>query len=199
MNSYESAPDPSCQMNEVPQLPEMLQRRLAEGRVVELDVRPLLAAGQEPFQRIMQQVDRLPDGAVFKLVAPFEPAPLYSVLARNGFRHWTREGAEPGGVWEIYFFQETEPEGIDPNESADTDLAGGAEEIVELDVRGLDPPEPMERVLEAADGLAYGDVLRVTHHRNPLILFDVLGERGFQHRSEKKGEDLWEIRVWRKG
>lgn len=52
-----------------------------------LDVRPILAAGDEPFGLIMRTVRDLPDGATFALTAPFEPAPLYDVLAPQGWAH----------------------------------------------------------------------------------------------------------------
>ena len=52
-----------------------------------LDVRPLLAAGDEPFARIMSTVRGLPPGATLALTAPFEPAPLYDVLGPQGWAH----------------------------------------------------------------------------------------------------------------
>jgi uncharacterized protein (DUF2249 family) len=178
-------------------IPEALREALVDGRLVELDVRPLLEAGQEPFMAIMRSVDQLKAGEALQLYAPFEPVPLFAVLGRKGFNHWTRPPSEAGGAWEIFFFRETgvEEEEVDfPDDDSDSD----AEDVMELDVRGLEPPEPLERVMEAAEQLAYGDILRVHHHRNPLILFDLLDERGFVHRSEEVESDHWEVRIWRK-
>ena len=54
---------------------------------VTLDVRPLLAMGQEPFEDIMAAVHALPPGGELELIAPFAPLPLYAVLAERGFAH----------------------------------------------------------------------------------------------------------------
>jgi uncharacterized protein (DUF2249 family) len=57
------------------------------GPVTSLDVRPLLAAGEEPFEAIMAAVAALPAAGVLEITAPFEPVPLYAVLGARGFAH----------------------------------------------------------------------------------------------------------------
>ena len=52
---------------------------------------------------------------------------------------------------------------------------------VRLDVRGLEPPEPMVRVLLALDSLAPDEALEVLHDRRPLFLYPQLDDRGFRH------------------
>ena len=56
----------------------------------ELDVRPILRAGGEPFSAIMEAVNGLAAGQSFRLLATFEPVPLYGVLAKKGFDHTAR-------------------------------------------------------------------------------------------------------------
>lgn len=51
-----------------------------------LDVRPLIAAGDEPFDTIMASAGAIPPGGVLELTAPFQPVPLYPVMQRRGFR-----------------------------------------------------------------------------------------------------------------
>jgi uncharacterized protein (DUF2249 family) len=46
-------------------------------------------------------------------------------------------------------------------------------EIV-VDGRGLEHPEPLERVLAALDELATGQALRFLIHRQPYPLYDIL-------------------------
>lgn len=46
-----------------------------------------------------------------------------------------------------------------------------------LDLRGLDPPEPMRRALEAIEALGPGDALEVITDREPLLLHRELGRR----------------------
>ncbi len=48
-----------------------------------------------------------------------------------------------------------------------------------IDARGLLPPEPMERVLEALPALEPGRVLELLLPREPFPLYALLHERGF--------------------
>jgi len=52
-----------------------------------LDVRPILARGEEPFDTIMETVAALEPGEPLELFVSFEPVPLFSVLGGQGFRH----------------------------------------------------------------------------------------------------------------
>jgi uncharacterized protein (DUF2249 family) len=69
--------------------------------VVELDVRPDLAAGRDPFSRIMGAARSLPAGGSVVIVAPFEPDPLYAVLGRMGFTHESQPLGD--GSWRVTF------------------------------------------------------------------------------------------------
>jgi hypothetical protein len=68
---------------------------------LELDVRPLLAAGRGPLPAILAAVGRLEPGQAFRLIAPLEPKPLYDVLGRRGLRPDPRQRTD--GAWEILF------------------------------------------------------------------------------------------------
>ncbi len=46
-----------------------------------------------------------------------------------------------------------------------------------LDLRGLDPPEPMQRALEAAETLGPGETVEVITDREPLLLYRELARR----------------------
>ena len=54
---------------------------------IRLDVREEIRNGREPFGKIMQTVSGLKASEQLLLIAPFEPAPLYAVLAQQGFSH----------------------------------------------------------------------------------------------------------------
>ena len=65
-----------------------------------------------------------------------------------------------------------------------------------LDVSSLEPPEPMQRVLEALFHLAADDRLLVLHRREPFPLYDILRRMGY--RWETTGtEGRFEIVIWR--
>lgn len=50
---------------------------------------------------------------------------------------------------------------------------------IHLDNRGLQPPEPMVRILEALGGMLPGDQLVALMDREPLLLYPELERRGF--------------------
>lgn len=68
-----------------------------------------------------------------------------------------------------------------------------------LDVSDLEPCEPMERSLAAVAELAPGDHLRILHRREPFPLYEILAERGFNHRTIPGRRTSFEILVWRIG
>ena len=51
-----------------------------------LDIRPLIAKGDEPFSTIRNQIDRLRPGEGLSVLAPFLPSPLIEMLTGEGFR-----------------------------------------------------------------------------------------------------------------
>jgi len=53
-----------------------------------------------------------------------------------------------------------------------------------LDVRELEAPEPLERILSELDSLQSDEQLNVTHWREPLLLYPILTERGWQYKTE---------------
>jgi len=63
-----------------------------------------------------------------------------------------------------------------------------------LDVRGLDPPEPIRRICRA---LARDPTrtLRVLIHREPLPLYELLKQQGYVYRTQPLAEGGFEIRI----
>jgi uncharacterized protein (DUF2249 family) len=158
-------------------------------RAVELDVRDDLRRGEEPFARIMAAVKALAPGEVLAIRALFEPVPLYDVLGRRGLAHWTEQCAPQD--WRVWFYPETAAPA--PSVAVAANPAGTAI----LDVRGLEPPLPMVRVLEGLDTLEPGDALTVLHERRPLFLYPQLDERGFQHETDEPEPGLVRIVIRR--
>jgi uncharacterized protein (DUF2249 family) len=70
---------------------------------------------------------------------------------------------------------------------------------ITLDVRGMEPPEPLERVLEAIDGFVAGDRLKLIIDCRPQPLFRFLERNGFAYREDPGVESLREITIWRSG
>ena len=70
-------------------------------QTVTLDVREAIRNGGEPFSKIMSAVAQLHPDENLLLLAPFEPQPLFGVLAKQGFTHTARE--IENGDWEVLF------------------------------------------------------------------------------------------------
>ena len=149
---------------------------------VELDVRPILRSGGEPFTQIMQAVQGLAPGQGLRLFATFKPAPLLSLMGSRGFTHEARELA--GGDWQVDFTPAVSPPA--PAAKAAGAAPAGSEDwpapLRELDNRQLDPPEPMVRTLAALEALPPGQVLAALLCREPVFLFQELQKRGHSWR-----------------
>jgi uncharacterized protein (DUF2249 family) len=142
-----------------------------------LDVRPILRSGGEPFQAIMQAVQGLSPGQGLTLLATFRPQPLFRVMEARGFGHEARE--IDGGDWEVLFTPQRETAPVETSVDADRPETW-PDPSEHLDLTDLDPPEPMVRILAAAEALAPGEVLFAVLSREPLFLFPELTKRGHQ-------------------
>ena len=66
-----------------------------------------------------------------------------------------------------------------------------------LDVSELEPPEPLELTLEAAEQLKPGQYLRMLHRRTPCILYGNLDNNGFKYFQRKGSTTAVEVFIWR--
>src|SRR5881296_3851953 len=114
---------------------------------VTLDVRGDIREGREPFARIMDMVAQLKGGESLRLIAPFEPVPLFSVMARRGFSHEARP--TDSGDWEILFARNSGAPMVLEKTPAPSPSPRGHAPMVEVDARGLEPPQPLVVILEA--------------------------------------------------
>lgn len=163
-------------------------------RHVHLDVRADIRSGGEPFAKIMAAVKALQPDQALELRTPFEPLPLYRVLAKQGLAHWAQ--AQAADEWSVWFYRD---------EAGAPEAGGTAAEqgrphmrTLTIDVRDLEPPQPMAVVLERLDTLADDEQLAVLHSRRPLFLYPLLEERGFVHETEEHAPGLVRIVIRRK-
>ena len=76
------------------------------------------------------------------------------------------------------------------------DPIGGRAAAIVVDARGLEPPEPMVRIMNALDELPRGERLLMLIHIEPRPLFRVLGRNQFAYRCELKPEGHFEVTIW---
>ncbi|HEY6166617.1 MAG TPA: DUF2249 domain-containing protein [Verrucomicrobiae bacterium] len=69
-----------------------------------LDVRPLLARGEEPLPTIRARVSALKPDQGLIVIAPFLPSPLIMLLGGEGFKSKVERGGP--GEWIVYFWRE---------------------------------------------------------------------------------------------
>jgi uncharacterized protein (DUF2249 family) len=165
----------------------------------ELDVRPLMARGEEPFRAIMSAAREVPAGSVLRLIVGFEPLPLYDALKKQGFSHWSVQ-RDPER-WDVMFHRDavaetrsdTEPAPVD-NAQAEVDWSAPAAEVT-IDVSELVPPEPMVKILQTLETLPDGSRLLVHHVRRPIHLYDRLDEMGYAHATRDLGPGQVEVMI----
>jgi uncharacterized protein (DUF2249 family) len=171
-------------------------------RTVKLDVREDIRNGCEPFSKIMQAVARLKDNEQLLLIAPFEPAPLFAALAQQGFSHQAK--ATAAGDWEVLFTRTAEAPSGPRTSPAPRKSSAGSKAFqcsglpaVQVDARGLEPPQPLVKILEALAALPEGAQLRALTDRRPMHLYPQLEERGFIGESEELADGSFVTQIRR--
>ncbi len=145
---------------------------------IDLDVRPMLAQGREPFALIINHLQTLEPGQGFRLTAPFHPAPLVDMMVGQGWEVDARQVSDD--EWLVTFVPKAE---------------SPSDEDIELDLRELAPPEPMTRILEALGSLGAGHRLVARTPFRPENLLPILKERGFAWEIEPDDGNTYRITI----
>jgi hypothetical protein len=172
---------------------------------VELDVREEMRTGREPFSRIMAAVAALGADELLHLRTIFEPVPLFGLLEKRGFSH--EKARHSAHDWSVWFWHAEGDAGArrskvqEPQRSKFSALDSGAagRPTVWLDVRGLEPPEPLVRTLAALETISDGHQLVQINVRVPQLLLPMLAERGFACEVDDSRPDEVHVRIWRAG
>ncbi len=144
----------------------------------ELDVRPLLRDGGEPFQAIMAAVQSLAPGEGLRLLSTFKPTPLLTLMSKRGF---SSDAVElEGGEWEVNFSPLVVKTMAVAVSSGADDASDWPEPLWQLDLTTAEPPLPMEKVLSRLSLMEPGEVLFVLLAREPAFLATEL--EGLGHR-----------------
>ncbi|MFA3781493.1 DUF2249 domain-containing protein [Melioribacteraceae bacterium 4301-Me] len=165
-------------------------------KILKLDVRPIIDSGKDPFMDIMTKINELKDDEILLILNSFEPIPLYSVLGKKGFEHWTEKERN---LFKVYFYRgQGKNQNEIPKEQRPSLQETDFKKMIELDVRDLVPPEPMMKILETLSKIDENTVLLVHHHREPMMLYPKLEERGYEAISNKIEENYYKVIITKK-
>ena len=161
-------------------------KHMDKTNVVTLDARPILASGVDPFDDIMKTLKGMNDDQTLLIINTFEPIPILNILKKRGYEYET-ERPEPGVVHtylhktgkgkEAVPATASQPEKADDFATVEKRFEG---KMREIDVRNLEMPMPMVKVLEELEKLKEGEALYVHHKRLPQYLLPELENRNFK-------------------
>lgn len=163
--------------------------------MVPLDVRMVLAAGQDPLPLIMTAAQAVAPGGLLAVDAPFNPSPLRRILAAAGFSSYGRRLSE--GHWRVFFCRDGAGDwerDADVSVGPEGAMSWHEEDGLHVDVRRLTPPQPMLAVLRLLDDGGCPPRVIVHHDRVPHLLLPELAERGWtvaDMREETANVCLW--------
>ena len=162
-------------------------------KVVELDVRPILDGGVDPFEAIMAKLKTMDDAETLLILNTFEPIPLLNLLKKKGYVYATER--PENGLVHTYL---EKAEGEEPlaakqqvhDEASFADMAAKYKgKMAKIDVRDLEMPMPMVSILEALEHLNEGEALYVHHKKLPQYLIPEMEDRGYKWVSDEIDED----------
>ncbi|SRR5579875_2051105 len=149
---------------------------------VVLDVREIVP--RDRHSSIFAALAQLKPGGVLTLLVDHEPQPLWYQL----------EAEQPDQFDWVYLEQGPELWRVQLQRRG----ASGAEpEPLVLDNRGLEPPQPLVRTLEALPRLRAGQPLVALMDREPLLLFPQLVSRGYAYTLSSQADGSCEVRIWK--
>ena len=178
---------------------------LKTGKITVLDVREDLSKGIDPFNKIMSTIKDFKEGDILKIINTFEPSPIINVLKQKGFIAQVEYISDN----EIHTYLQKKGEDISEKlnqealQKAKTDdldavLASFKDRFKEIDVRALEMPEPMVKILEELKDLPEDYALFVHHKKVPQFLLPQLDERDYVYLSKKIDHDNTKMLIFKK-
>lgn len=145
--------------------------------------------------QIFQRWLDLPVKASFILVNDHDPVPLYYQFAAQFPGAFTWEYLERGpDAFQVKITKLSAvaiPDTIAPCPGSKAEAVATPGGDFQVDARGLEPPEPLIRILAALETLPAGKTLRAITDREPCHLFGEAQQRGFRHASSAQPNGSW--------
>ena len=198
--------------------------------IVELDIRPILAEGKDPFGYINKVAKSIKPEQILLIINDFEPIRLVEYLITKNFVHWMTQDNE--GNYLTYFklkckktgffqrlfgkkvpcqfhsvaknenkTQKTETQKIETIENSPEEFEVIQKKYknnwLEIDVRDLEMPMPMQNILIGIEKLEKNQALFVHHKRIPQFLLPELKKRNFSYVSKTVNADYTYLIVFK--
>ena len=171
--------------------------------ITELDVRPILAGGNDPLKQIMLKVNELQDGHWLKIINTFEPLPLINLMRSKGFSSNT--DTVQSGLIHTYFFRTEGNTAQGTGKQHTADAAANFNELLEkykgrmrtIDVREYEMPRPMITILDNLESLNAGEALFVHHKKVPVYLLPHLHDKRCSYLIQEEGENNISLLIYK--
>ena len=158
-----------------------------------LDVRPL--PGRTKHAQIFQRWSDLPVGGFFVLVNDHDPVPLryqFEAQFKGAFAwQYLLQGPDEFRVLITKLKAVPAPAPKAPQAATTAVATTAVDGELTVDARGLEPPEPLIRILDALETLPAGSRLRAITDREPCHLFGEAEQRGFRHACNEQPDGSW--------
>ncbi len=198
--------------DEIPYVTECnLTNRL---KPVTIDARKMLEQNIDPFDTIHQALKNLKSDETLEIILDFIPAPLIEIFGKQGYKHcilkkndlyytYFYQEPESGGFWKkiMSLFHKksgTIPKNREEKKDFEQILKKFEKQLETIDVRNLEMPQPMMRILEVLKNLPEDKALFVEHKRIPQFLIPELEKKGYQWVSRKISEDHTQLIIYKK-
>jgi len=162
------------------------------------DVRSI--PGRVKHAQIFQRWFDLPVGGYFVLLNDHDPIPLRYQFDAEFPQAFTWEYLENGPeefrvkITKLASVNAPAPAATRASQAPSRDTqptSGSSGNLVQIDARGLEPPEPLIRILDALESLPEGFQLRAITDREPCHLFGEAEHRGFRHACTERADHSW--------
>ncbi len=165
---------------------------LGKNKIIDFDVREILASGNDPLNLILAKIKSIQAGEALKIINTFEPVPLIKMLEKQGYEVYA--DVINNDLVETYFYKKSSNAtlNVSPKEGAssgwDEVMQRFTNKVVTVDVRQLEMPQPMLTIMAELDKLPADKALFVYHKRIPVFLLPELADRNFDYRIKEISE-----------
>lgn len=171
-------------------IPQWLHQ-LSSENIVQFDVREIIDEGNDPLKQILHRFKTIKVGQALCIVNSFIPTPLVRLLEKDNTLTFTQTINEK--EFHSYFYKQNKKEEATINYiDNETILYKVSEDefyqkvalyteaqILELDVRHLDMPMPMQIILQALPNLNKDGALYIHHKRIPIYLLEEIAQENY--------------------